>query len=131
MIDFGLHGGITREDPEVFDECDTVVSERVTSFNMFTAYEQDLSNGFIGRVFKELAARDAVVVLHTEEQSVIGSLTERLKQEGKSDSKWYPSSRPPYTGSMAAADGDIVAEPGHGEFVHREPVEWDPFPIGS
>lgn len=104
LIDFGLHGGITREDPEVFDELDTVVSEGVTSFKMFTAYEQGLSNGFIGRVFEELAARDAVAVLHTEDQSVIESLTERLKDEGKSDSKWYPSSRPPYTESMAADD---------------------------
>ncbi len=104
LIDFGLHGGITREDTELFDELDAVMAEGVSSFKMFTAYEQGVSNGFINRVFGELADRDAIAVVHTEDQSVIDGLTEQLKAEGKSESKWYPASRPAYTESMAADD---------------------------
>ncbi len=104
LIDFGLHGGLTREDPEVFDELDAVMAEGVTSFKMFTAYEQGVSNGFINLAFQELADRDAIAVVHTEDQSVIDRLTEQLKTEGKSESKWYPASHPPYTESMAADD---------------------------
>ncbi len=110
LIDFGLHGGITREDPAVFDELDDVVAEGVPSFKMFTAYEQGISNGFINRVFHEIEDRDAIAVMHTEDQSVIDALTEKLKAENKSDSKWYPASRPPYTESMAADDALRMAE---------------------
>lgn len=104
LIDFGLHGGITREDPEVFEELNEVIEAGVTSFKMFTAYEQGISNGFINQVFSELADRDAVAVMHTEDQSVIDNLTEQLIAAGKSDPKWYPESRPPYSESMAVDD---------------------------
>jgi dihydropyrimidinase len=109
LIDFGLHGGITREAPELFDELDAVMAEGVPSFKMFTAYEQGVSNGYINRVFEALASRDAIAVMHTEDQSVIDELTERLQRDGKSDSKWYPESRPPYSESMAADDAIRMA----------------------
>ncbi len=110
LIDFGLHGGLTREDPAVFDELDAVMAEGVPSFKMFTAYEQGVSNGFIDRVFRELADRDAIAVMHTEDQSVISELTQQLKDQNRSDSKWYPASRPPYTESMAADDALRMAK---------------------
>lgn len=104
FVDFGLHGGITREDPELFEELDEVIQEGVRSFKMFTAYEQGVSNGFINRAFEELSDRDVVAVMHTEDQSVIDALTTQLRDAGRGDPSWYPSSRPPYTESMAADD---------------------------
>jgi dihydropyrimidinase len=109
LIDFGLHGGITREDPAVFEELDDVFEAGVPSFKMFTAYEQGLSNGFVGRVFDELADRDGVAVVHTEDQSVIDDLTARLKAAGRSDAVHYTESRPPYTEAMAADDAVRMA----------------------
>jgi dihydropyrimidinase len=109
LIDFGLHGGITRESPAVFDELDEVIEEGVRSFKMFTAYEQGISNGFINRVFDELAERDVVAVVHTEDQSVIDDLTEQLRSAGKSDPTSYPESRPPFTEAMAADDAVRMA----------------------
>jgi dihydropyrimidinase len=109
FIDFGLHGGITREDRELFDELDDIVAEGVRSFKMFTAYEQGVSNGFINRVFDELSERDAVAVMHTEDQSVIDELTVQLKEADRGDPSWYPASRPPYTEAMAADDAVRMA----------------------
>ena len=110
LIDFGLHGGFTRDDPDVFDELDAVMAEGVSSFKMFTAYEQGVSNGFINRAFQELSDRDAIAVVHTEDQSVIDELTQQLKEQGKSESKWYPTSRPPYSESMAADNALRMAQ---------------------
>jgi len=104
LVDFGLHGGISREDPTMFKELDDVIDEGVTSFKMFTAYEQGISNGFINQVFERLADRDVVAVLHTEDQSVIDNLTAQLQAADKGDPEWYPKSRPPFTESMAADD---------------------------
>ncbi|AQL44773.1 allantoinase (plasmid) [Halorientalis sp. IM1011] len=110
LIDYGLHGVITREDPAVFDELDAVIEEGVTSIKMFTAYEIGLSNGFMNRVFEEVADRDVVAVLHTEDASVCNALTERLKEEGATDPAEYPRARPDYTEAMAAEDAVRMAQ---------------------
>jgi len=102
LVDFGLHGGITREDPSVFDELDSVLAEGVNSFKLFTAYEQRLSNGFIDKVFKRLSERDAIAVVHTEDQSVIDGRIEELKAADKTEPMSFPKSRPPVVEAMTA-----------------------------
>lgn len=109
VVDFALHGGITRDDPAVFDELGSAVSEGVTSFKMFTSYEVALSNGFLDQLFAEIADHDCVAVLHTEDTSICEARTERLKKEGKSDPIWYPSSRPDYAESTAAHSAAKIA----------------------
>jgi dihydropyrimidinase len=110
LIDFGLHGVITREDPAVFDELDDVINEGVTSIKMFTAYEIGLSNGFMNRVFERIADQDVVAVLHTEDASVCEHLTEQIKAEGKSHPRYYPSARPDYAEAMAAENAVRMAQ---------------------
>lgn len=110
LIDFGLHGVITREDPAVFDELDDVIDAGVTSIKMFTAYEIGLSNGFMNQVFAEVADRDAVAVLHTEDASVCNALEAELKANGESDPSEYPRARPDYAEAMAAEDAVRMAQ---------------------
>lgn len=109
LVDYSLHGAITREDPAVLDELPDVLDAGVTSIKMFTAYELGLGNGFMNRVFKRLADLDGVAVLHTEDPSVCDDLTEQFQQEGKGDSEWYPQSRPDYAEAMAAEDAVRMA----------------------
>jgi dihydropyrimidinase len=70
IVDYSVHAAITREDPAVLDELETLVEEGVTSFKMFTAYEIGLGYGFMKRVLDRLADLDAVGVFHTEDASV-------------------------------------------------------------
>jgi len=109
LIDYSLHGGITRTDQEFFEEVDTVIEEGVTSFKMFTAYELSLPNGFMNRVFQALADRGAVAALHTEDASICDYITDQYKDEGKGVSTHYPSSRPDYAEAMAAEDAVRMA----------------------
>ena len=109
LVDYGLHGAITRETQGVLDEFPDVLNAGVTSIKMFTAYEHGLSNGFMNRVFKRLADLDGVAVLHTEDPSVCDDLTERFQEEGKGDPEWYPRSRPDYAEAMAAEDAVRMA----------------------
>ncbi|MGM0716886.1 MAG: dihydroorotase [Halobacteriota archaeon] len=109
LIDFGLHGAITREDPEVLGEIPDVIEAGVPTFKMFTAYEIGLSNGFMNRVIKRLAEEDAVGVFHTEDNSVCSELVEECKAEGKSDATHFPTSRPDYSEAMAAEDAVRMA----------------------
>ncbi len=109
VIDYSYHGTISREDPEVLDEIPEAVEAGITSFKLFTAYEVGVGNGFLNRVFKRAADEDVVIVVHTEDESVCETMTERLKAENKGDAPWYPTSRPDYAEAMAAEDAVRMA----------------------
>ncbi|TYT62733.1 dihydroorotase [Natrialba swarupiae] len=102
VVDYGLHGAITRQDPAVFEELEAVVDAGVPSIKLFTAYEFGLENGFMDRVFDALADLDAFAVLHTEDATICDERTERFQAEGKGDPEWYPKSRPDYAEAIAA-----------------------------
>jgi dihydropyrimidinase len=110
LIDFGLHGAVTREDPAVLEEVGDAVDAGVSSFKMFTAYEVGLTYGFMHRVLEAVAEEDAVGVFHTEDATVTDMLTERFIEEGKGEAPWYPRSRPDYTEAMAAHDAVTMAQ---------------------
>jgi len=110
IVDYGLHGAITRTDPAVLDEIPAVIEAGVPSIKLFTAYEFGLPNGFMNRVFERIAAEDAVAVLHTEDATVCDVLTEQFQAEGKGDPEWYPRSRPDYAEAMAADDALRMAQ---------------------
>jgi dihydropyrimidinase len=109
VVDYGLHGVVTREEPEVFEEFEDVVGAGVPTVKLFTAYEHGLSNGFMDQVFRELATHDAVAVLHTEDASVCDAKTAQFQAEGKGDPEYYPQSRPDYAEAMAAEDAARMA----------------------
>lgn len=109
VVDYGLHGVVTREDQSLVDELEDVVAAGVPTIKLFTAYEHGLSNGFMNRVFEALAPLDAVAVLHTEDASVCDAKTEQFQREGRGDPEFYPQSRPDYAEAMAAEDAARMA----------------------
>lgn len=109
LVDYALHGAITREDPAVLDEIPDVVDAGVPSFKMFTTYEMGLSNGFMNQVIERLAEAGGIGVFHTEDDSICAARTEQLRQAGKSDASYYPESRPDYAEAMAAEDAARMA----------------------
>ncbi|MBP2252466.1 dihydropyrimidinase [Halarchaeum solikamskense] len=109
LVDFGLHGGILREDDDLFAELEDVVEAGVTSFKMYTAYDYGLSNGFMEHVFERLAEHGAVGLVHSEDDSVCEARTERLRAAGRDEPEAYPESRPDYAEAMAAEDAVRLA----------------------
>jgi dihydropyrimidinase len=109
LIDYGLHGAITREDPAVLEEIADVIEAGVPTFKMFTTYEIGQGNGFMNTVIQRLAEEDAVGVFHTEDDSVCEALIEQCQAEGKSDATAFPESRPDYAEAMAAEDAVRMA----------------------
>lgn len=102
LIDFGLHGGILSERPEIFDEMSSLVDDGITSFKVYTAYDFSLSNGFIHELMSAASDLGAVTIGHTEEGDTCERLTDRYKQHERVDPSWYPLSRPDYTEATAA-----------------------------
>ena len=110
VVDFGLHGGITRPDRDVYDELEEAISQGVTSFKMFTTYEIGLPNGFLDELLREIASHDGVAVLHTEDPDICQTRTERFKQQGDGKVEQYPDSRPAFAEAMAADDAVRMAK---------------------
>jgi dihydropyrimidinase len=109
IVDFALHGTITREDPAVLEQISELVAAGVTSFKLFTTYEFGLSNGFIEEVFERIADEEAVAVVHTEDDSLCTRRTEQAKERGHGDATEYPDSRPTRAEAMAADDAVRMA----------------------
>ncbi len=102
IVDYGLHGGITREDPAVLDEIEAAIEAGVTSFKLYTAYDVGVSYGFIDRVFEELSPLGAVAVVHTEDPTICDTRTGMLREQGRGDPTDYPASRPDYAEAVSA-----------------------------
>lgn len=104
VVDVGLHGAITREDPAVLDEIDAAIDRGVTSFKTYmSTYPVGVSNGFIDRVMRRVAAADAVAMVHTEDPSVCDHRAAALRASGRTAPGDYPRSRPDYAEAMGAA----------------------------
>jgi dihydropyrimidinase len=110
LVDFGLHGAITREDPTVFEDVDAAIEQGVTSFKTYMSTNPvGLSNGFIDRVMRELGDRDATILVHTEDPSICEQLTYEMKAAGEGAAVQYPNSRPRRAEAMAAEDAARMA----------------------
>jgi dihydropyrimidinase len=109
IVDFGLHGTLTREEPAVLAQIPELVEAGITSFKLFTTYEFGLSNGFVEEAFERIADEDAVAVVHTEDDSLCTRRTERAKEAGRADAAEYPDSRPQRAEAMAADDAVRMA----------------------
>lgn len=103
LVDYALHGGITREDPDVLDELPAAIEAGVTSFKMYTTYEMGVSYGFMDQVLERLATLDGVAVVHTEDPTICDTRTKMLREAGCGDPTAYPDSRPDYAEAISAA----------------------------
>jgi dihydropyrimidinase len=110
VVDFGVHGTITRDDPAVLEEIAPLVESGTVSFKLFTTYSFGLRNGFIERIFEEIAAADGVAVLHTEDDDVCSVRETVMRAEGRGDPADYPDSRPAHAEAMAADDAIRMAQ---------------------
>jgi len=110
LVDFGVHGTITREDPAVLEEIADLVDGGTVSFKLFTTYDFGLRNGFIERVFEAIGEADGVAVLHTEDNGVCSTRESVMRREGRGAPTDYPDSRPPHAEAMAADDAIRLAK---------------------
>lgn len=110
LVDFSLHATITRDDPAVLDEIAPLVDDGIVSFKIFTTYDFGLRNGFIERIFEEIAETDGVAVLHTEDDDVCSVRESVMRAEGRGAPTDYPDSRPDHAEAMAADDAVRLAQ---------------------
>ena len=110
--DYGFHMGITDYHGQVPAEMERLVQqEGVTSFKLYTAYQQlRVNDGEIFQALQRSKEIGGLVCLHCENGDVIDVLIQQAKQRGCMGPKCHPLTRPAATEVEATARVIMLAE---------------------
>ena len=103
-VDYGLHQVIMPGQDEDAGVLAEVVARGVTSFKVFTTYNQRLSYAAIGRLLQQAARLGALVTVHCEDDEIVAAKREELTAAGRTDPAYHAVSRP------AAAEARAIEE---------------------
>jgi dihydropyrimidinase len=95
-IDYGFHQILSDVDDESLRAMDELVTEGVSSFKLFMAYQGVLlsDDGQILRAMQKAAKNGSMIMMHAENGGMIDVLVQQLLAEGKTDPYWHGISRP-------------------------------------
>lgn len=96
VVDYGFHGVFQHVHDETLDEMREIKEkEGITSFKVYMTYDYRLHDDEMFRVLR--AAKDAgiVITVHCENHGVLTQLRKEFVEEGHTEAKYHPLSRPP------------------------------------
>jgi dihydropyrimidinase len=109
VIDYGLHVSITDARGDVLDEMEEIADAGVSSFKCYLAYQDRLRDDELLEVMCRARDLGALVNVHCENGWLVDSMTRRFLQEGKTEPRWHPRSRPAAFEEEATERAAIVA----------------------
>ncbi len=103
VLDFGLHMTIMNDDRRTLDEIPGLCQEGCTSFKTYLTYEGfRLSDSAFLNVLYAVKAAGGTVLVHAENDAIIGTLKRRLRAEKQTTPINHARSRP------AIAEGEAI-----------------------
>jgi len=109
VIDYGLHVSITDARDDVLEEMAEIVKAGVSSFKCYLAYSDRLRDDELLAVLCRARDLGALVNVHCENGWLVDFLARRFLEEGKTEPRWHPRSRPPAFEEEATQRASIVA----------------------
>ncbi|BCV22432.1 dihydropyrimidinase [Moorella sp. Hama-1] len=100
-VDYGLHQVVMAGQEEDSQELKKVVEKGVTSFKVFTTYNQRLSYAAIGHLLQQARRLGALVTVHCEDHEIVTAKRQELEAGGWTAPAYHATSRP--------ADAEIQA----------------------
>ena len=95
VIDYGFHGVIQHVNPDVLREMKEIAdNEGITSFKIYMTYDFMLKDDEIYQVLKQAKEDGLVIAVHCENDGVINYLRSHYKEQGCTQPKYHPLSRP-------------------------------------
>lgn len=93
--DYGFHMTITKLDTDTFKFMEELISEGVTSFKMYMAYDgMKVDDGTIYKVLEKARELGCIVEFHCESGDLLDVLVEENVKAGNLKPKYHPLSRP-------------------------------------
>jgi dihydropyrimidinase len=109
VIDYGLHVSVTDARSDVLDEMEGIVEAGVSSFKCYLAYVDRLRDDELLAVMCRARDVGALVNVHCENGWLVDSMTSKFLEEGKTEPRWHPRSRPPAFEEEATTRAATVA----------------------
>ncbi|QOV18890.1 dihydropyrimidinase [Blautia liquoris] len=95
VIDYGFHGVIQHVNDSVLKEMGEIAKkEGITSFKIYMTYDFMLKDDEIYQVLKQAKEDGIVIAVHCENDGVINYLRKKYVEEGCTQPKYHPLSRP-------------------------------------
>ena len=95
VIDYGFHGVIQHVNASILQEMKEIAEqEGITSFKVYTTYDDMLTDDEIFQVLQEAKKDGIVIAVHCENDGVIHYLRSKYQESGCTEPKYHPLSRP-------------------------------------
>ncbi|HZW05055.1 MAG TPA: dihydropyrimidinase, partial [Anaerolineaceae bacterium] len=110
-VDFGFHMNITHWDAETERSIPDLIAAGITSFKVFTAYNNRLrlADDDILRVMRVARQHGLLTMLHAENGDVIEMLVEEALAAGKTGPEWHALTRPAWGAVEAVLRGAALS----------------------
>ena len=93
-VDYSFHGVIQHVDDDVLERMGTLRERGLTSYKIYTTYNNSLSDSDIFKVLKRASELDLVVCAHPEDDDMLKKFEDDLRKKGCTSAEYYPESRP-------------------------------------
>lgn len=94
VVDFGIHGVFQHINPEILDECSTLMEEGVSSAKIYMTYSGRLQDSQILSVLERAKQVGLLTTYHAENHDIIDFLSNRLSKESLKDPYSHSLTRP-------------------------------------
>ena len=130
VLDYTFHPCITSADEQSFREIEEMMDGGFPAVKVFTVYRDSLMLEAAGvhRILQMAAERDALVMVHAENNEMIEYTAKRDRELGRTEAKYHLASRPVVTELTAYADVIEMARETKAavEFAHVTTGEIEP-----
>ncbi len=92
--DYKFHMEILNMNEQVAEEIPKVVEEGVASFKVYMAYSFSIDDRSIYEAIKAIAPTGALVAAHCENGAMIAAKVQEMREEGDTEAKYHPLSKP-------------------------------------
>ncbi len=94
-VDYGFHGVLQHVNGEVLDDMAQIAEEEgITSFKAYMTYDGRLDDLDLMKVLERAGKEKILIAAHCENHGIVTFFRERFVQEGRTQTKWHPVSRP-------------------------------------
>ena len=94
-VDYGFHGVLQHTDGGALDDMAQIAAEEgITSFKVYMTYDFRLDDLDLMKILERAAEEGILIASHCENHGMVTYFRERFAQEGKTQARWHPVSRP-------------------------------------
>ena len=104
VVDYSFHGVLQHVNDDVLEEMAQIArQEGITSFKVYMTYDYRIDDLDLMKILERAREEKILIACHCENHGMVTYFREKFGEEGKTQAKWHPVSRPDEAEAEAAA----------------------------